>query len=91
MLTDVVMPEMSGPALVQRLTARRTEARVLFMSGYTDDVLAPHHFTDRSVAFLSKPFTPAVLVKKVREVLDAPGELLSASTPAAGGRPLTIH
>ena len=90
-VTDVVMPELSGPALVQRLTARHTEAKVLFMSGYTDDVLAPHHFTDRSVAFLSKPFTPAVLVKKVREVLDAPGELLSASTPTAGGRPLTIH
>jgi DNA-binding NtrC family response regulator len=90
-VTDVVMPELSGPALVHRLTARHTEAKVLFMSGYTDDVLAPHHFADRSAAFLSKPFTPAVLVKKVRDVLDAPGELVSASAPAAGGRPLTIH
>ena len=90
-VTDVVMPELSGPALVHRLTARHTEAKVLFMSGYTDDVLAPHHFADRCAAFLSKPFTPAVLVKKVRDVLDAPGELVSASAPAAGGRPLTIH
>jgi two-component system cell cycle sensor histidine kinase/response regulator CckA len=90
-VTDVVMPELSGPALVHRLTARHTEAKVLFMSGYTDDVLAPHHFADRSAAFLSKPFTPAVLVKKVRDVLDAPGEPLSASTPPASGRPLTIH
>src|SRR4029077_3785276 len=77
-VSDVVLPELSGPALVERLTARHTEARVLFMSGYTDDVLAPHHFADRSAAFLSKPFTPAVLVKKVRDVLDAPGELVSA-------------
>jgi len=61
------------------------------MSGYTDDVLAPHHFADRSAAFLSKPFTPAVLVKKVRDVLDAPGEFVSPSPPAAVGRPLTIH
>ena len=90
-VTDVVMPELSGPALVDRLAARHNEAKVLFMSGYTDDVLSPHHFADRSVAFLSKPFTPAVLVKKVREVLDAPGDLLSASPPTAGGRPLTIH
>jgi len=90
-VTDVVMPELSGPALVHRLTARHTEAKVLFMSGYTDDVLAPHHFADRSVAFLSKPFTPAILVKKVREVLDAPGDLLTAGVPTASGRPLTIH
>jgi len=90
-VTDVVMPELSGPALVHRLTARHAEAKVLFMSGYTDDVLAPHHFADRSAAFLSKPFTPAVLVKKVRDVLDAPGDLVSAYAPAAGGRPLTIH
>ena len=90
-VTDVVMPELSGPALVHRLTKRHTEAKVLFMSGYTDDVLAPHHFADRSAAFMSKPFTPAVLVRKVRGVLDASGELLAASAPAAGGRPLTIH
>jgi PAS domain S-box-containing protein len=90
-VTDVVMPELSGPALVHRLTKRHTEAKVLFMSGYTDDVLAPHHFADRSAAFLSKPFTPAVLVKKVRDVLDAPSELLGANAATPGGRPLTIH
>jgi len=91
-VTDVVMPELSGPALVHRLTARHTGAKVLFMSGYTDDVLAPHHFADRSVAFLPKPFTPAILVKKVRDVLDAPGgDLLTATAEPAGARPLTIH
>ena len=90
-VTDVVMPELSGPALVQRLTARHTEAKVLFMSGYTADVLAPHHFSDRNVAFLAKPFTPVILVKKVREVLDARGGLLPASAPQAGSRTLTVH
>jgi PAS domain S-box-containing protein len=90
-VTDVVMPELSGPALVDRLTARHTEAKVLFMSGYTADVLAPHHFSDRSVAFLPKPFTPVILVKKVREVLNDRGGLLTATAPPAGGRTLTVH
>jgi CheY-like chemotaxis protein len=89
-VTDVVMPELSGPALVHRLTARHTEAKILFMSGYTDDVLAPHHFTDRNAAFLPKPFTPAILTKKVRDVLDAPAHLLAATVPP-GARTLTIH
>ena len=89
-VTDVVMPELSGPALVHRLTARHTEAKVLFMSGYTADVLAPHHFSDRSVAFLAKPFTPVILVKKVREVLDDRGGLLTATVPA-NNRTLTVH
>src|SRR5436190_1216955 len=79
-----------APALVHRLTALHTAAKVLFMSGYTDDVLAPHHFAVRSVAFLPKTFTAASLVKKVREVLDAPGgDLLTASAEPAGARPLT--
>jgi PAS domain S-box-containing protein len=90
-VTDVVMPELSGPALVHRLTARHPEAKVLFMSGYTADVLAPHHFSDRSVAFLPKPFTPVILVKKVREVLDAPCGLLTATAPQANTQPLTVH
>ncbi|HEV2983069.1 MAG TPA: ATP-binding protein [Vicinamibacterales bacterium] len=89
-VTDVVMPELSGPALVHRLTAQHTQAKVLFMSGYTDDVLAPHHFTDRNVAFLPKPFTPAILIRKVREVLDTPGDLLTANA-VPGGQTLTIH
>jgi len=90
-VTDVVMPELSGPALVHRLAARHTGAKVLFMSGYTDDVLAPHHFADRNVAFLSKPFTPAILVKKVRDVLDAPNELLTLTAAPAGSRSMTVH
>ena len=69
-LSDVVMPEMSGPVLVDRLTAQRPDTRVLFMSGYTDDALAMHRLTEKGVAFLAKPFTPAVLTRRVREVLD---------------------
>ena len=59
-------------------------------AAYTADVLAPHHFSDRSVAFLPKPFTPVILVKKVREVLDGPCGLLTA-TPPANNRTLTVH
>jgi PAS domain S-box-containing protein len=90
-VSDVVMPELSGPALVQRLVARHSQARVLFMSGYTHDVLAPHHFADRNVAFLPKPFTPAILVKKVREVLDAPGDVLTVGGPPHNGGTMTVH
>ncbi len=71
LLTDVVMPQMNGRELAERLTALRPEMKVLYMSGYTDaaihyyDVLGPSH------AFLQKPFTPNVLGRRVREVLGA--------------------
>jgi CheY-like chemotaxis protein len=71
-LTDVVMPEMSGPALVRRLARLVPRARVLFMSGYTDTALGHHGVLDAETALLEKPFTPAALAKKVREVLGAP-------------------
>jgi PAS domain S-box-containing protein len=70
-VSDVVLPELSGPALVERLTARHTEARVLFMSGYTDNALSST-VGDGSHAFIAKPFTPDDLVRRVREVLDNP-------------------
>jgi len=69
LLTDVVMPEMSGRELADRLLDVRRALKVLFMSGYTDDAIAHHGVLDPDTAFLEKPFSPDALVRKVREVL----------------------
>jgi PAS domain S-box-containing protein len=69
LLTDVVMPEMNGPAVAEYLTPLRPEMRVLFMSGYTDNAIGDHGVLHRSVAFLQKPFTRDELVQKIQEVL----------------------
>ncbi|MCM3876283.1 MAG: response regulator [Thermoanaerobaculia bacterium] len=71
-LTDVVMPEMSGREVERRLAEAGHTARVLFMSGYSDDAILQHGVLETGVAFLQKPFTPAALGRKVREVLDTP-------------------
>ncbi len=70
-VTDVVMPEMSGRELAERLRSQAPSLRVLFISGYTDDAVMRHGVVDRGEAFLQKPFSPLSLAKKVREVLDA--------------------
>jgi PAS domain S-box-containing protein len=72
MLTDVVMPGMSGGELARRLRTQRPATRVLCMSGYADDVLFRRGVQEEEIAFLQKPFTAAALSRKVREVLDAP-------------------
>jgi len=71
LLTDVVMPKMSGAELVTRLRFVRPELKVLFMSGYADDTATNHFELKSEDAFVQKPMTPASLARKVREVLDA--------------------
>jgi two-component system, cell cycle sensor histidine kinase and response regulator CckA len=71
LLTDVVMPGMTGKAVAERLTASRPEMRVLYMSGYTDDAIVQHGVLEAGTAFIQKPLAPAQLLKKVREVLRA--------------------
>jgi CheY-like chemotaxis protein len=70
LLTDVIMPGVSGRELAKRVLARQPSMRVLYMSGYTYNVIAENGTLERDVAFLQKPFTPSTLVEKVREVLD---------------------
>jgi len=81
LVTDVVMPGMNGRELARALATRLLGLRVLYMSGYTDAGVAQQGLIEGGTAFLSKPFTPDALARKLREVLDAPG---NPDAPAAG-------
>jgi PAS domain S-box-containing protein len=69
LLTDVVMPQMSGQELAKRLLAMRPEVKVIYMSGYTDDAIVRHGVLEAGVSFVQKPFAPTTLAQKVRDVL----------------------
>ncbi len=73
LVTDVIMPGMSGPKLAEEIRAARPEIKVLYMSGYTENALAPRGGLDPRTAFLQKPFSPIALAAKIREVLDHAG------------------
>jgi two-component system cell cycle sensor histidine kinase/response regulator CckA len=83
-LTDVVMPEMSGPELARQLRAQHPQLPVLYMSGYTDDVLSAHELSQDATAFLRKPFGNAELISAARTLLDgqpwAPAALATAES-----------
>jgi hypothetical protein len=71
MITDVVMPKVSGRDLADQLGKKRPDMKVLYMSGYTDNAILNNGILQKEVAFLQKPFTPAALTEKVRDVLES--------------------
>jgi CheY-like chemotaxis protein len=70
LLTDVVMPGLSGPEMTRQLLAGRPSLKVIYMSGYTDDAILEHDILKPGIAFLNKPFTGQTLGNKIREVLE---------------------
>jgi two-component system, cell cycle sensor histidine kinase and response regulator CckA len=69
-LTDVIMPNVSGPELARNLQVQFPQVKVLFMSGYTDDAVVRHGLLEADVSFIQKPYTPTELARKVRQILD---------------------
>jgi CheY-like chemotaxis protein len=82
LLTDVVMPEMSGPELARQIAALRPEVRVIFTSGYTNDAIARQGVLDPSVAFIQKPYRPKALARRIQEVLTEPATQAGNHNPS---------
>jgi PAS domain S-box-containing protein len=81
LITDVVLPEMNGRALAERLAKSQPDLKVLFMSGYTDDAVVRRGVLHQETHFIQKPFRPSQLLRKIREILDATGAATGDSTP----------
>jgi CheY-like chemotaxis protein len=77
LVTDVVMPQLGGRLLADRLVQRKPQLKLLFLSGYTNEAVVRHGVLESEYAFLQKPFTTAALAQKVRDVLDQPAALKS--------------
>jgi DNA-binding NtrC family response regulator len=75
LITDVVLPRLSGRELADQVLRKRPEIKVIYMSGYTDSAVVNSGILQKEVAFLQKPFTPRSLVEKVCEVLEDGGSL----------------
>ena len=78
LLTDVVMPGMSGRQLAQEVARRKMARRTLYISGYTDEAVGRHGILSPGLAFLNKPFSHETLARKIREVLNGPADRAQA-------------
>jgi len=90
LLTDVVMPEMSGPELARHMTELRPEIKIIFTSGYTNDAIARQGVLDPAVAFIQKPYRPKALALKIQEVLAVPATKASNHTPPGQQMPIKV-
>ena len=73
MITDIVIPHMSGHELAERFSPIRPQMKVLYISGYSEEMVANQSVVRREIQFHQKPFLPEDIAKKVREILDTPG------------------
>jgi DNA-binding response OmpR family regulator len=85
-VTDVIMPAMGGKVMADELMADHPGLKILFMSGYTDDTIAHHGMLDPGIELLLKPYTPAALARKVRELLDTPSITAHETTETVNQR-----
>ena len=83
LITDVIMPQMNGKELADRLQGIHPDLKILYASGYTENTIVHHGVLEPGVTFLSKPYTPTVLARKVREILDNSAPLPPGDSPVA--------
>jgi FixJ family two-component response regulator len=88
LLTDVVMPGINGRVLAERLAPQHPAMKVLYMSGYTDSFIAGHGVLEEGIHLLHKPFTEEVLMRKIRELLNAGKETKETGNPAGTEPPV---